>query len=99
VDIGWHPILPEQRTEKYAPLYRVWCGTPGRVCVPLNLTTDLVEVWRGAHLPWSSKARRASYGRAGYGDCKVDFLVEDGSLVLDIDDETVAHWLYVVQPA
>jgi hypothetical protein len=96
VDIGWHPLAPEQGTERYRPLYRVWCETPGPVRVPLALPTTGLEVWLGAHMP-GGRSRRAAQGRAGYGDRTVAFRVEDGALALDIDDTLAGHWLYVVQ--
>jgi len=98
VDIGWHPLAPEQATEGYRPLYRVWCGTPGQVRAPLALPAGPIEVWLGAHMP-GSRSRRPAQGRAGYGERQVAFRVEDGALALDIDDTLAGHWLYVVAPA
>jgi hypothetical protein len=97
VDIAWHPLPPgaDAADLDRRPLYRVWCDTPGRVRVPLKLPAGPgPEVWRGALV---SSRRREVVGRAGYGDRLVPFEVADGRLVLDVDDELVGHWLYVVK--
>ncbi len=96
VDIAWHKLYPEQRTLNCRPLYRVWCGTPGRMQVPLDLTPGDIQVWAGAHCPLA--ARRATRGRVGYGEEQVTFSVHDGDLILDISDDLRERWLYVVQP-
>ena len=94
VNIGWHPIAPDQRTEHYRPLYRVWCETPGQVRVPVELPQAPLQVWLGAHMP-GGRSRRASHGRAGYGERQVPFRVEGGALVFDISEDIAGHWLYV----
>jgi hypothetical protein len=99
VDIGWHPLSAEQRTERYAPLCRVWVGSPGQVRLPLDLPAGDVEVWLGAHMPWGGRPRRAAHGRAGFGERQVTFGVSKGSLSLDVDEDIAGHWLYVARPA
>jgi len=95
VDVAWHPLGPEHAAPGYVPLYRVWCGTEGPVRLPLNLVDEpRLEVWRGAHVPaWG---RGAASGRVGCGYAQIPFSVIGGALVLDVDAETVDHWLYVV---
>ena len=100
VDIGWHPLASTQATSSFEPLYRVWCNTPGSIHVPLNLTDDNVQVWRGAYVPWGGRRQRgAARGRAGYVDRQVPFIVSaSGNLELVIDDQSCGYWLYVVRP-
>jgi hypothetical protein len=99
VDMAWHPLWPEHETPAYRPLYRVWCGTQGRVCVPLHLPQgEAVEAWLGAYQPGNARPRREAVGRVGYGQGKVPFKIVEGGLELDVDDALCAHWLYVVQP-
>ena len=81
-DVAWHPPGPEHATQAYTPLYRVWCGSKGLVCLPLGLDGGLA---------WGARA-----GRVGYGTAQVRFTIEDGALALDIDAERAEYWLYVV---
>ncbi|MCL4506388.1 MAG: hypothetical protein M1434_13595 [Chloroflexi bacterium] len=100
VNIGWHPLAPSQRTERYQPLYRLWCGNTGIVTFPLpELSGDGLELWLGAHVPWGNRARKAAYGRAGYGERPVPFEITETGLCVNIDDEISGHWLYLVKPA
>ena len=99
VDVAWHPLSASQSTDKCVPLYRVWCGSTGRISLPLPLGNTHIEVWLGAHMPWGNRARKALFGRAGYGEHPIPFTFEEGNLILTIDDETSGHWLYIVQPA
>jgi hypothetical protein len=98
VDIAWHPLPVSSRTQQYTPLYRVWCGIAAQVRLPLALGDAPIEVWRGAYIPREGRARRASAGRAGYGERQVAFSRNGNDLLLDVNDETCGHWLYVVQP-
>ncbi len=98
VDIAWHPLHPDQRTVFYIPRFRVWCGNSAHIKLPLNLGDTHIEVWRGAHLPMGDEPRKALFGRAGYGSSQVPFTIEHGSLVININEESRCHWLYVVQP-
>jgi hypothetical protein len=93
--VAWHPLHPEHATPEYVPLYRTWCGTEGKVRLPLDLSkTPELEVWRGALI---GAGGRAEFGRVGYGYAQIPFDVEDSALILDIDAEIAAHWLYVVR--
>jgi hypothetical protein len=98
VDICWHPLAPAQRTAAFVPLYRAWCGSTGRIILPLHLNGARVEVWLGAHMPWGNMVRKAQYSRAGYGDRQIPYTIEEGNLILTIDDEMSGHWFYIVQP-
>jgi len=51
----------------------------------------------GAYKPWNVRQPRATYGRIGYGECPIPFVVDDGVLMLDVDDEICGQWLYVAQ--
>ena len=100
LDIAWHPLGPEQALPGCRPLYRVWCGSRARVRVPLNLDAGDagLQVWLGALVPGDLRQRRREViGRAGYGQRPVPFQIDNGALVLDIDDELREHWLYVVR--
>ncbi|MBN1875310.1 MAG: hypothetical protein JXA33_13865, partial [Anaerolineae bacterium] len=105
VDIAWHPLGAEYATARmsasavYQPLYRVWIGTLGRVRIPFNLDKDTYcpyEVWLGAYKPSQVQAFSPTVARVGYGARQVPFTIEDGALVLDVDETIVGHWLYVV---
>ena len=86
-------------TAAYRPLYRVWCGSEGRVSVPLNLEAGPnTEVWLGALHPGTlQQRRRETRGRVGYGYRRVPFDVVEGSLQVEVDDDLAGHWLYVVR--
>jgi hypothetical protein len=95
VDVAWHPLGAEHAIDGYTPLYRVWCGTEGRVRLPLGLSGEPgLQVWRGALVP--AGGRNAAEGRVGYGYGQVPFSVEEGALALDVDAESAERWLYVV---
>lgn len=107
VNIAWHPLAPEHATPAHQPLYRVWCEcgelpageSAARMRVPLQLDGAAgIEVWLGAYDPGTTtKRRRENYGRAGYGLRPLPFTVADGSLILEVDEETSGHWFYVVR--
>jgi hypothetical protein len=57
-----------------------------------------LEVWVGAYQPGNARdRRREAAGRAGFGTRTVPFRVRDGALELDVDEELVGCWLYVVE--
>ncbi|MEA3338126.1 MAG: hypothetical protein U9R25_19740 [Chloroflexota bacterium] len=98
VDIAWHPLSSEQATDDYEPLYRIWCGSTGSVRLPLGLdgTADL-EVWLGAYHPVADRRWDAVRGRVGIGERRLTFRLDDGALLLDVDESTRGHWFYVVK--
>jgi hypothetical protein len=95
VDIAWHVLGEEFATEQYHPLYRVWIGTTGPVHIPLNLASK-IEVWKGAQISGRRSACEHSRPKLGYGDGQVPFVVENGDLILNVDDNICGYWLYVV---
>jgi hypothetical protein len=99
VDIGWHPVSPTQKAPGFTPLCRVWCGTPADVRLPLDLTSDpAIQVWLGADVGgFNHRKGKESFGRTGYGMKQVDFEVDQGWLMLRINEETAGNWLYVVK--
>ena len=98
VDIAWHPLRPEQRTEYVQPLFRVWCGSKGKIEVPLDLGDGSnIEVWLGAALPTLTPGDQKVGGRAGYGERQLALGLQNGRLSLDVDDELAGHWLYLVR--
>jgi hypothetical protein len=107
VDIAWHPLGSAYQTPGYLPLYRVWCGSPGvvRVPLPLDCTWDAtgnldeadIEVWLGAYKPADVRQETGTHLRVGYGAHQIPSVFADGSLVLDVDARICDHWLYVVR--
>jgi hypothetical protein len=65
----------------------------------LGLSSDAnLEVWVGAYQPGDMRdRRREAAGRAGFGARTAPFRVRDGALELDVDEELVGCWLYVVE--
>jgi hypothetical protein len=47
-------------------------------------------------IPWGSRARRATAGRAGFGEHQIPFRLDNGSLVMNIAEAISDHWLYIV---
>jgi len=96
VDIAWHPLGPDYATEAGTPLCRVWVGSTGRLRVPLGLDDDAIEVWQGAHARGVTQSNAPMHLCVGQGAARVSFAVEDGHLLLDVDQALVGHWLYVM---
>jgi hypothetical protein len=98
LDIAWHPLQPEQQTDAYLPLWRVWCGSPGRAELPLDLHDDgNVELWLGGLQPTITPWRQQSSGRAGYGERQLPLTTVQGRLALEVDETLAGRWLYVVR--
>ncbi|MFO7631286.1 MAG: hypothetical protein R6W76_02045 [Caldilinea sp.] len=98
VDIAWHPLQPEHMTNGYQPLYRIWCGSAGKVRVSLGIEDNSnVEIWLGAKLPTIIPRSQDFNGRAGYGDRQLALDLQNGLLSLDVNAELTGHWLYVVR--
>jgi hypothetical protein len=103
VDIAWHPLQAGRQAAGYTALYRVWVSGDGQVCLPLGLEpAHGLEVWLGAHMPaWRGRKRSAPaqhHALVGYGLRRLPFTMQDGSLVLEVDEAIAEHWLYVVRP-
>jgi hypothetical protein len=101
VDIAWHPLNPEQGVGEVIPLYRAWCGTVGLVSLPLGVDDSAgLEVWVGAAAPLHRPRRSSQQPQAirlGYGSRQIPFRVEARKLVLDVNEEILEHWLYIVR--
>jgi hypothetical protein len=107
VHVAWHPLSKEMETDHYRPLFRVWTAFGGvtnsvtRISLPLELDPTLrLEVWVGASVSLMRLPRgKPSIGglTVGYGEQQIPFLVDQGSLVLDLKEEIEEHWLYVVE--
>ena len=103
LDIAWHPIEAGEGVDGLQPLYRVWASQEGKVRFPLGLDDPAgLEVWKGAHLPSFYVRRRrqvpeGEFNRAGYGTEQVPYRLENGDLVLELDEQTCEHWLYVMR--
>jgi hypothetical protein len=103
LDIAWHPIEAGEGVDGLQPLYRVWASQEGKVRFPLGLDDQAgLEVWKGAHLPSLYVRRRrqvpeGEFNRAGYGTEQIPYHLENGNLVLELDEQTSEHWLYVMR--
>lgn len=107
VEVAWHPLSPEQAVEGFRPLFRVWCGTITTLRLPLGLENTQnaeeyfrLEVYLGARLPRARTRRgrpRSEAVQVGYARETVPFQLDAGQLVLDVSEEIVDHWLYVVE--
>jgi hypothetical protein len=101
VDVAWHPLSAEQAAEGYTPLYRVWCGSQGTLRIPLGLKDPRrLELWTGAYIPAGRLPKRAqgiTRTPVGFASDKVPFNVEHGDLVIDVGEDCLEHWLYLVE--
>ncbi len=88
----------QHATDDYSPLFRVWCGSAGKVHVPLGVEDAAgVEVWLGAALPTIAPLQQETRGRAGYGERQLPLRLTNGDLVLEVDAAIAGHWLYIVR--
>jgi hypothetical protein len=103
VDVAWHPLGPAYTAATVGaaglgiPLYRVWVGSIGTVCLPIPLPEGDLQLWRGAYAPGSSASSDPAQMPVGYVVDQVPFEAEPACLRLKIDERSVGHWLYVIQ--
>jgi len=98
VDVGWHPLGAAYATDDVVPLYRVWVGSPGSVELPLSLPGEQVELWQGSYVGSQRGGARPKFTRLGYGIRQVNWRRTPRGIRLDVGEELVGHWLYVVTP-
>ena len=99
-DVAWHPLPAGQETPGFRPLYRIWVGSAGSLRMPLALAEkDGLELWLGGHMPTGRRSRRDPGKRTpvGYGERQVAFRVENGDLIVEVDEDLREHWFYLVQ--
>ena len=82
MDIAWHPLQSAHQIPGDAPrpLYRVWCGSLGKVRIPLDLDSADIQVWLGAHKPANPRqvSLTGTHVRVGYGARQVPRAVRNG---------------------
>lgn len=100
-DVAWHPLSPDQAASGYTPLFRAWCGSEGVFRLPLGIDgKERLELWLGAEIPTGRLPKRGSgitRVPAGFASHPIPFRVEAGDLVIEIGEESVEHWLYLVE--
>jgi hypothetical protein len=101
VDVAWHPLEVEG-VDGIRPLFRIWVGSSGsEVRLPLDLPAgEHLELRLGAHIPSGRLAKRGpnvARTPVGYAGRSLPFAVEDGCLVLRLDESDCEHWLYLLK--